>query len=786
METIQPGQANVRTRKLFNADTDDVTSAGSVTAQYYLKALTGTNAGKWWKASDSTWSATEASAGAMTYSERGFWSVSVAAGAWIDGIEYWEYAVDSAATAKVVGKQVRCEYPIGSSYIAQQRARIKYGCSGTVWHVAPVARNQVEQIGFVDVGGPGVGTFTLTVAGITTGAIAYSANVATLVANINAALNAAFGTSQIVASGTGTITLTFSGSLFAGRRVSGHAVAALTQTGEQFSITEDNYATGTSTTITQGRYGGSDANDGLTWKTAKSTLRTVIEAMGEGDATVFRGTHAVGDNQIRLEVNGVSVIGRGRNCVATSTYDGGLFIISNASRVSLENFKIKGIAAAGTYQYPVFISGACDDTQLIGIETDADSDGLWVLTGEGSLVARRCIFRSKYDALVSGGDLNSDFFDCAFIVSGPATTGALVAGDRACGARLDGGGTKRFFDCHMNIHGASSQTLGLWIENGSGRVEYHNGSIHAESTAGQIKAIRNDSETANVGMYGVKFDRTKTLGTIIDIPEHSLDATGQALAIADKQPAYAPEVSATGVVSADVKLVKTVDADTAIAARVDASTLAGKFAGITSMINVLRGLFRKDTMDAAAKSEVNASGGTFDEATDSLQGIRDTEPLGTAMRGTEGAYTGTPPTAEQNAAQVRVNLATELTRLDATVGSRSTYAGGAATPSQVADALTAYGANKVAPDNASAAAAAANAAIVAGLVEVVGDVPRLKESAVSMVPSMLTEAQAAALTSLNDVIEVDSQGYVRFKRTALTATPPATTIISDSTFITES
>lgn len=40
-------------------------------------------------------------------------------------------------------------------------------------------------------------------------------------------------------------------------------------------------------------------------------------------------------------------------------------------------------------------------------------------------------------------------------------------------------------------------------------------------------------------------------------------------------------------------------------------------------------------------------GGTYDPETDSLEAIRDTEPLGTAMRGTDGAYTGTPPTVEQ-------------------------------------------------------------------------------------------------------------------------------------------
>ena len=45
--------------------------------------------------------------------------------------------------------------------------------------------------------------------------------------------------------------------------------------------------------------------------------------------------------------------------------------------------------------------------------------------------------------------------------------------------------------------------------------------------------------------------------------------------------------------------------------------------GITSLGKWLRGLYRKDTMDATAKSEVNSGGGTFDETLDSTQAIYD-------------------------------------------------------------------------------------------------------------------------------------------------------------------
>jgi hypothetical protein len=45
--------------------------------------------------------------------------------------------------------------------------------------------------------------------------------------------------------------------------------------------------------------------------------------------------------------------------------------------------------------------------------------------------------------------------------------------------------------------------------------------------------------------------------------------------------------------------------------------------GITSLAKWLRGAFRKDALDSTAKSEINTGGGTYDEATDSQEAIRD-------------------------------------------------------------------------------------------------------------------------------------------------------------------
>jgi hypothetical protein len=54
--------------------------------------------------------------------------------------------------------------------------------------------------------------------------------------------------------------------------------------------------------------------------------------------------------------------------------------------------------------------------------------------------------------------------------------------------------------------------------------------------------------------------------------------------------------------------------------------IAAVLAGITVLAKWLRALVRKDTADATAKSEINTGGGTYNEATDSQEAIRDKLP----------------------------------------------------------------------------------------------------------------------------------------------------------------
>ena len=86
--------------------------------------------------------------------------------------------------------------------------------------------------------------------------------------------------------------------------------------------------------------------------------------------------------------------------------------------------------------------------------------------------------------------------------------------------------------------------------------------------------------------------------------------------------------------------------------RDNTNALVQIFTGITSAAKWLRGLFRKDAMDATAKAEINSGGGTFNETTDSLEAIRDTAPLGSTMRGTDNALLASNYTAPPLASDI--------------------------------------------------------------------------------------------------------------------------------------
>lgn len=108
--------------------------------------------------------------------------------------------------------------------------------------------------------------------------------------------------------------------------------------------------------------------------------------------------------------------------------------------------------------------------------------------------------------------------------------------------------------------------------------------------------------------------------------------------------------------------------------------------GITSLGHWLRAIVRKDAANATALSEINSGGGAFDESTDSQEAIRDTAPLGTAMRGTDGANTTTPPTVGAIVDQVWDEAQADHVAAGS-MGESLSNAGGGLTAAAIADAV---------------------------------------------------------------------------------------------------
>jgi len=105
-----PGQVNVLSASIVAKADGSPIIAGTVNA--YVIADTGANAGKWFKTSDNSWSATEAVSGVCAFKGGSVWEVSVDAECWTAGIEYSAYYVESGGL-NVIGSpdRYRCEYP---------------------------------------------------------------------------------------------------------------------------------------------------------------------------------------------------------------------------------------------------------------------------------------------------------------------------------------------------------------------------------------------------------------------------------------------------------------------------------------------------------------------------------------------------------------------------------------------------------------------------------------------------------------------------------------------------
>lgn len=129
--------------------------------------------------------------------------------------------------------------------------------------------NEVQTLNFG--GTPTGGTYRLAFEGTPTAAVTWSAVNATLLSNLNAALDAAYGTASIVATagtltaGIGTVILTFSGNDYARRAVSSMTVYNNSLTGTTPTLSNIETTPGVSATPYQVAKGGlvTDVTNGV-------------------------------------------------------------------------------------------------------------------------------------------------------------------------------------------------------------------------------------------------------------------------------------------------------------------------------------------------------------------------------------------------------------------------------------------------------------------------------------------------------------------------------------------
>jgi hypothetical protein len=93
MQFFVAAQANTVTADLVDRATGDPITSGTVS--FYLMALTGSNAGKWFRTSDDSWQVAEAIAGTGAHTADGHWTCSIDLAAWTASVRYIVYAKES-------------------------------------------------------------------------------------------------------------------------------------------------------------------------------------------------------------------------------------------------------------------------------------------------------------------------------------------------------------------------------------------------------------------------------------------------------------------------------------------------------------------------------------------------------------------------------------------------------------------------------------------------------------------------------------------------------------------
>lgn len=270
--------------------------------------------------------------------------------------------------------------------------------------------------------------------------------------------------------------------------------------------------------------GGNDANDGLTPWSPKLTSKTAIEAATAGDLVILSaGTFS--NTTYTTVPTGVVVRGQGMDTttVSNTTDTGGAIRLAGTGTIE-DLTAINSVAGAETYAGSALslVAGATGIVRRCRLHGDSD---VLYLSGGASLKIFDSLLDGLWDGIYNFGSAAVELYNCHMKIwtDGAATAVAVTGGSvRWMGGSID-----------MKYTGASSghYTTALFAQGASASLVAQGLKIRTYNTVGSsMHAVQMTG--ALLTLVGCDYDRTKTSGTILDTPAHSLDANGAALALA--------------------------------------------------------------------------------------------------------------------------------------------------------------------------------------------------------------------------------------------------------------
>jgi hypothetical protein len=170
----------------------------------------------------------------------------------------------------------------------------------------------------------------------------------------------------------------------------------------------------------------------------------------------------------------------------------------------------------------------------------------------------------------------------------------------------------------------------------SGTIVFNDGTVGTNAASGIVSQNlvgatvtineANGVVQTNLGTIGTNQSGgviTDNLGTITTNASGGIVANNLATVTTNNGTVYSTQISADAALDAYNT--------TGVAKEATVGAIATILTGITSLAQWLRGLYRKDAMNATAKTEINSGGGTFSELTDSLEAQTDSEAADAAV-----------------------------------------------------------------------------------------------------------------------------------------------------------